>query len=142
MPRPAWNRIVVEEDQGVMEVHETPEGKRLMPGLNIAACVEDVEQVREGYRCINCWEPLEEAWPRGCPLCHFPISKEQSATFARVYKGYDPTLRTGADLEAVADRMEERAERRAFARRAKESGISLAGKSVGEAIKRMKGGQS
>lgn len=140
MPAPKWNPIIVQEDVGVMEVHETPEGMRLMAGLNIAATVEDVEQVRQGHRCINCWEPLEHAWPRACPLCSFPINKEQAATFERVYKGYDPTLRTGADLEAEADRLAERAERRAFAQRARESGIVLAGKSVGEAIKRMKGG--
>jgi len=74
MPRPKWNRIVVEEDAGVMEVHETPEGKRLMAGLNIAAQSEDVEQVRQGYRCLNCWEPLESAWPRACPLCSCPVT--------------------------------------------------------------------
>jgi hypothetical protein len=124
-----------------MEVHETPEGKRLMAGLNIAACTEDVEQVRQGYRCLNCWEPLDEAWPRACFLCSYPIGKKQAEDFARVYKGYDPTLRTGADLDAAADRMEERAERRRFAARARESGIVLGGKSVGEAIKRMKGQQ-
>lgn len=125
-----------------MEVHETAEGKRLMAGLNIAASTQDVEQVRQGHRCINCWEPLEHAWPRACPLCSFPINKEQADTFARVYKGYDPSLRTGADLDAAADRMAERAERRTFAARARESGIVLGGRNVGEAIKRMKGGRS
>lgn len=122
-----------------MEVHETPEGRRLMSGLNIAATSEDVEQVRQGYRCLNCWEPLEEGWPRACPLCTYPIGKQQAQDFARVYKGYDPTLRTGADLDAAADRMADRAERRSFAKRARESGIVLGGRNVGEAIRRMKG---
>lgn len=142
MPRPKWNRIVVEEDAGVMEVHETPEGKRLMSGLNIAASAEDVEQVRQGYRCLNCWEPLEHAWPRGCPLCGYAISKQQLEDFARVYKGYDPTVNGQINWQAEEDRLAERAERRAWARRAKESRIVLGSRSIGESIKRMKGGQS
>lgn len=142
MAAPKWNRILVEEDHGVMEVHETAEGSRLMPGLNVAMCDDDVERTRQGYKCIRCYEPFENAWPRHCNVCGFPVATHQAEQFARVYKGYDPTLRTGADLDAAADRMAERQERRAFAKRAKESGISLAGKSVGEAIKRMKGGRS
>ena len=134
---PKWNRILVEEDHGVTEVYENG---RMMPGLNIAACDEDVDQVRLGYRCIRCWEPLEEAFPKNCPLCNFPMKSHQAEHFARVYKGHDPTLRTGADWEAEADRLDERRERRAFAQRAKESGISLASASVGAALKRMRGG--
>lgn len=134
---PRWNPIVVQEDAGVTLVFD---GGRMMPGLNIAAQDEDVDQVRLGYRCINCWEPLEEAFPKNCFLCGFPIREHQPEHFARAYKGYDPTIRTGADLERVADEMAERAERRAWAKRARESGIVLGGKSVGAAIKRMKGG--
>lgn len=133
----AWQRIVVEEDHGVTEVHEDG---RLMPGLNVAMSVDDVEATRQGYKCINCWENFESAWPKLCFVCGYPVATHQAEQFARVYAGYDPTLRTGADWEAVADQLEERAERRAFAKRAKESGISLAGKSVGEAIRRMRGG--
>lgn len=114
---PKWNRIVVEEDHGVLVINDTSAGKRLLPGLNIAACDEDVQQVRQGYRCINCWEPLEEGWPAVCPLCRYPIRAQQAEQFARVYKGYDPRLRTGADVDRIADEMEERAEMRAFARR-------------------------
>jgi hypothetical protein len=149
-----WKRILVEEDVGVMEVHSTPQGNRLMAGLNIAMCDEDVDATRRGLKCINCQENLDRegaegpygvcsgtAWPKSCFLCGYPVGDRQAEQFARVYKGYDPTARTGADLEAAADRMADRAERRAFARRAKESGISLASRSVGEALKRMKGGR-
>lgn len=131
---PKWRRIVVEEDPGVIEVYEG----RMLQGLNIAACNEDVEEVRQGYRCINCWEPLDEGWPAACPLCSFPISTHQAETFARVYKGFDPTLRTGADWERKADELEERQERRAFEQRAAKSGISLGlkGISIPKALKK------
>ena len=138
----AWQRIVVEEDHGVTEVHEDG---RLMHGLNVAMCAEDVEATRLHAKCINCFENFHSDTPGGidpvtCFVCGYPVRSHQSEQFARVYAGYDATLRTGADWNAVADRLEERQERRAFARRAKESGISLAGKSIGDALKRMKGG--
>ena len=133
---PKWNRIVVQEDHGVLEAFGDG---RMMPGLNIAAQDEDVEQVRQGYRCIRCWEPLDNAWPKACPLCGFPVASHQAEHFERVYKGYDPTIRTGADLDRIADEIEERAARRAFAERAKESGIFLGSKSIGESLKRMRG---
>jgi hypothetical protein len=150
MARP-WNRIVVEEDPGVIEVHE---GGRMMPGLNVAMCHDDVEAIRHGIKCINCFENLDRegadgpcgvcsgsAWPKLCFLCGYPVATHQAEQFARVYAGYDSTLRTGADWEREADRLDERKERRAFAARAKESGIFLGSKSIGESIKRMKGGR-
>jgi hypothetical protein len=140
-----WNRILVEEDHGVVEVHE---GGRMMPGLNVAMCHEDVEATRHGAKCINCFENFDSEtpggiWPDNCFVCGYPVKTHQAEQFARVYAGYDPMLRTGADWEAEADRIEEARERRAFARRAKESGsgISIAGASVGAALKRMKGGR-
>jgi len=144
-----WNRIVVEEDHGVVEIHQNG---RMMPGLNIAMCNDDVEATRLGFKCINCQENLDRegavgpcgtcagtAFPERCFLCGFEVGRHQAEQFARAYKGYDSTLRTGADWEREADRLAERQERRAFAARARQSGISLAGKSVGAAIQRMKG---
>jgi hypothetical protein len=125
---PKWNPILVQEDLGVTEVFEDG---RMMPGLNIAAQDEDVDQVRTGYRCIRCWEPQETAWPRSCFLCGFPIGKHQAEHFARAYKGYDPSARTGADLNKAADEMAERGERRAFEHR---TGISVV---VGKSLKKV-----
>jgi len=144
-----WRQLLVEEDHGVIEIQQNG---RMLPGLNIAMCDEDVEATRLGFKCINCQENLDRegaegpcgrctgtAFPERCFLCGFEVGKYQAETFARVYAGYDPTLRGGADWNAELARLEERRERRAFARRAKESGISLGIKSIGEALKRMKG---
>lgn len=126
-----WNRILVEEDQGVTEVY--PDG-RMMHGLNVAMCDDDVERTRQGYKCIRCWEPFESAWPEACNVCGFPVAKHQAEHFARAYAGYDPTARTGADIERVADEMQDRAERRAFENR---TGISVVvGKSLKKALGR------
>lgn len=121
MARP-WSKIVVEEDPGVVELHSDG---RLMPGLNVAMCDADVEATRTGYKCINCWENLETAFPKLCPVCNFPCAERQSEQFARVYKGHDPSLRTEADWEKEADALQDRQERRAFEKRASESGITV-----------------
>lgn len=126
MPR-LWNKIVVEEDIGVIEVYENG---RMMHGLNFAMCDEDVEAMRQGYKCINCLENLDSAWPKACPVCSYPIAERQAEHFAKVYKGFEPGLRTGSDWEAEADRLEERTERRAFEERASKSGIALGGRGV------------
>lgn len=118
----AWEKIVVEEDQGVVEVHSDG---RMMPGLNVAMSDDDVEATRLGYKCINCWENFDSAFPKVCPVCSFPCAERQTEHFARVYKGHDPTLRTGAEWEKEADRLQDRQERRAFEKRASESGITV-----------------
>lgn len=118
MARP-WKRILVEDDPDHAEVLDG----RVYQGLRVAMSDEDVEAMRQGYKCINCWENLDEAFPKSCPLCTFPMRAEQAERFSRIYVGYIPGLRTGADWEAEADRLEARKERRAFERRAKESGI-------------------
>ena len=120
MPRAEWNRIVAENDPFVAQ--QQPDGTLTM-GVRLTLCDEDVEMIRQGYKCINCLENLESGFPEECFLCGYPIKKMQSETFARVFSGHRPGARTGADWEAQADRLQERAERRAFERRARESNI-------------------
>jgi hypothetical protein len=122
----SWNKIVVEEDPGVIEVYA---GGRMLQGLNVAMCDADVEATRQGYKCINCFENFDNAFPKSCPVCSFPCADRQAEQFAKVYKGHDPSLRNSADWERHADELQERQERRAFERR---TGISVAiGKALG-----------
>lgn len=114
-----WNRILIEDDPDKAELLDG----RVTQGLRVAMCDEDVERLRQGYKCINCFEPLDTAFPKACPLCTYPMKEQQAELFGAIYAGYIPGLRTGPDWEAEADRLEERKERRAFAKRAKESGI-------------------
>jgi hypothetical protein len=123
---------VYEEDAGVVEIHA---GGRMLPGLNVAMCDEDVEATRQGAKCINCQENFDSetpggVWPDNCYVCGYPVKTHQAEQFARVYKGHDPSLRTSADWEKEADALQERQERRAFEKRAAKSGISLGLKGV------------
>lgn len=120
MPARQWQKIVVEDDQGIGDV--LPDG-RILAGINVAMSDDDVEAIRQGYKCINCWENFEAAFPEECFVCGFPCKTRQSERFAHDYAGWDPDLRTGPNWDRLADDLEERAERRRFAKKASESGI-------------------
>jgi hypothetical protein len=115
-----WNRVVAENDPFVAQ--QQLDGT-LTQGVRLTLCDEDVDMMRHGYKCINCLENLETAFPEACPLCSYPMARLQAELFARVFAGHIPGARTGLDWEAEADRLEERKERRAFERRARESNI-------------------
>lgn len=121
MARP-WKRIVVEPDQGVGEV--LPDG-RIFAGVNVAMADDDVEAIRQGYKCINCWENFDHAWPETCFVCGFAVRHRQAERFGHDYAGWEHDLRTGPVWDRIADQLEERRERRAFEQRAAESGISV-----------------
>ncbi len=115
-----WNRVLVDVDPGYLEVLGPG---RVVQGVKFALCDDDIEAIRQGYKCINCLENLESVFPKNCPVCEFPMKEEQTQRFGMIYRGHIPGARTGPDMDKIADQLEERAERRAFARKAKESGI-------------------
>lgn len=78
-----WNTPVVEADPYHYEV--TDEGPR--EGVRMAFCDEDIEMFRQGYKCIDCLEPLDTAFPEVCPVCEFPIRESQAAMFADRFAG-------------------------------------------------------
>ena len=119
--------MLVSEDVSVQEIH--PDGRRTT-GVKYILCDEDVEAIRQGYRCVNCQENFDNAFPETCFVCGFPCRERQSETFARIYAGHVPGARTGADVEREAERMEAEAERRAFENR---TGISVV---VGKNLKK------
>lgn len=121
MPGAKWYRIVAERDPSTMIVSNG----EAREGMTISVPDEVVEQIRAGYQCINCFEPLSESFPEACPVCGFPMKAAQAEQFAKVYVGHKPGLRTGADWEAEADRIQAQAERREFERRAEKQGISV-----------------
>ena len=83
-------------------------------GVNWILTEEEDQQVRDGYRCIKCMEaPLPEAFPAACPVCGYPIRKEQSLEYLRGRQadrdgGPSPEMR----------RLDEVREREAFRKRA------------------------
>ncbi len=52
---------------------------------------EWIDQIATGYRCLNCFEPLQAvgAYPKLCPLCGYEVAKCQQQDFEREYQGED-----------------------------------------------------
>lgn len=132
-----WQRIVAEPDYGSATVVDG----RLFQGIKITVSDETIERIRQGYQCIECLEVCKTAYrcPNahlGCPMARLgdkdarEAERQWKERFAMSYKGHVPGARTGADWEAEADRLEERKERRAFERRAAESGLAIPGAGV------------
>ena len=126
MPR-EWQRMLVADDLSVAERHEDG---RITTGVKVIMSDEDIEATRQGYKCIGCYENLDNAFPEQCPVCGFPMKENQSETFERVYVGFVPGARTGADFEREADRIQAEAERREYESR---TGISVV---VGKNLKK------
>ena len=76
---------------------------------------EDMERMKQGYVCAQCFEDLDTPFPDECPVCHFPMREEQSDFLAKrfvgdVWVGPSTTLE---DEQAIMLEMRERAYREA-----------------------------
>lgn len=48
---------------------------------------EDIERMKSGYACARCFEATEEAFPKECRVCKFPMREKQSEFIAKAYQG-------------------------------------------------------
>ncbi len=48
---------------------------------------EGFKAVEQGHLCINCAEPLREAFPERCPLCGFHVKRDQIELLNREHQG-------------------------------------------------------
>lgn len=83
MARREWHVPVVEADPNFIEI--TPDGPR--EGVRMAFCDDDIEMFRQGYKCIDCLELLDSAFPDECFVCGFPVKEQQSFVFADRFAG-------------------------------------------------------
>jgi hypothetical protein len=70
------NPSVLDAETMADRVVVTSDGRKFM---DVALCVtpEAMDRFYKGYKCANCLEDQENAWPKECPLCGFPIASEQ-----------------------------------------------------------------
>ncbi len=83
MARREWHVPVVETDPNFVEI--TPDGPR--EGIRMAFCDDDIEMFRQGYKCIDCLELLDQAFPESCFVCGFPVKEEQAEVFSERFAG-------------------------------------------------------
>lgn len=118
-----WNKCLIDEDPTVLEVY--PDGT-VRPGLRFLYSDEDIDMIRQGYKCSECGEPQESAFPEKCFLCGFAMRELQSEHFAQRYGG---DRETGGQINW--DEEEERLDRQRWERQvasgAKSKGIWVPG---------------
>mgnify|MGYP001608736879 CR=1 FL=1 len=58
---------------------------RLQAGVNWILTPDRIEEIRQGYICLNCQEPLHHlgAFPEECPVCGFRVREQQTAELAK-----------------------------------------------------------
>lgn len=58
---------------------------RLQAGANWILTPDRIEEIRQGYVCLNCQEPLHQlgAFPEECPVCGFRVRELQTAELAK-----------------------------------------------------------
>jgi hypothetical protein len=74
-------------------------GDRVMRDAQLTLGPEMVQAIREGYLCIECFEPQQEAFPRVCQAswCAYEMKKNQKADFDRRFRGEDTELYSGIE---------------------------------------------
>jgi len=74
---------------------------------------DDLQRIREGYVCPNCFEPFEVPFPVTCPLCAYPVRAEAATNLERHYKG-KVWVGSRISIDDELSELEERDERKNF----------------------------
>lgn len=82
-----------------------PDG-RVLGEAQITWSADMIERFRTGYKCMNCLEPQERAWPERCGVCGFPMRTGQAEFFAAEFEG--EVLTSSRDWDAELAGLEER----------------------------------
>jgi hypothetical protein len=108
--------IAQEVDTDVDSYTVTADGRH-MERTVFALSEEQVAQVKAGYVCIKCLEHYANAFPDECAVCKFPMRDQQSAEFAKDFRGdirFGPTTSIEEELGIMQEMRErESAERMA-----------------------------
>ena len=75
---------------------------RLQAGVNWLLTDDRLEEIRQGYVCLNCQEPLHQlgAFPESCPVCGFRVREQQTAELAKDMRGEERVGEDDAETEA------------------------------------------
>lgn len=77
---------------------------------------EQIGRIRAGYTCVKCYEDYTDAFPDECAVCKFPMREQQSAEFAKDFRG-DIAFGPSTSLDEERGIMNEMREREAHERR-------------------------
>ena len=101
---------VVLDSEATSRVRRLPDG-RLMSESRITVTPEAMEKMWTGYMCAACLQEFAEfglpAWPKACPVCHFPVRKEQQKRLQEDFVGQVKEMESmGTVIEREQDFLE------------------------------------
>lgn len=126
--RRKWNPCLIDEDPSTLEV--LPDGSA-RHGLRVVYGDDDIEMIRQGYKCIECGEVMRDedgAFPDQCFLCGFGMREFQARRFAEAFKGWRHTG-TSIDVDEELARLERQRFERERAEGLRAKGIWVPGSS-------------
>ena len=74
--------------------------------LDLTFSQEDVERLRTGRACLNCYEPFESPYPALCGLCGYRVKELQDKDFALEYDGAKH-IGPSTSMQEELDRLDE-----------------------------------
>lgn len=93
-----------------------PNTGRRMVDAHVILPPEHRRQIISGYRCINCYERFDVAWPAACDVCGFEVRKRQMLRAAHEFEG-DVHVGPARPIGEYLDDLELRKEKREFEER-------------------------
>jgi RNase P subunit RPR2 len=96
----------------------------LRPGLKVTMCDTCVDQIRTGYRCINCSLRSKEGFPETCEWCGYGMRFNQARDFEDLYAGWVDT-KSQIDWDAEYENLERRRYERELAQGLRSKGVVL-----------------
>lgn len=94
------------------------------PGLRVTMCDTCVDQIRTGYRCINCTLRSETPFPPVCVWCNYGMAENQARDFDELYAGWRDT-RGQIDWDAEMERLDRQRWEREIAQGLRNKGVVL-----------------
>jgi hypothetical protein len=102
-----WRQPVkIEAIEPDLENVMTIAGRRYGNENVILSSREDFDRIREGYVCVQCFEPHETPFPEECSLCGFPMRQRQAGRIEHTFKGEEwvgPRESLEDELERLAE---------------------------------------
>ena len=98
--------VVLDVEPHATKAFVTEDGRH-MQDSTITLTAEAAERMWQGYMCAKCLEPFDEAYPKLCNVCRFPVRELQRRLLERDFLGVDPTVVSGFPLDREMAYLEE-----------------------------------
>jgi hypothetical protein len=108
--RPSRVRFVAEPNSAVVHF---PDG-RSFQDVDVIVNEEYRRQMQAGYRCLRCHEPQDEAFPKRCDVCFYPMRERQIMDCALEFDTDGRHVGPAKPISEYLDEVEMRAEKRRF----------------------------